>query len=170
MIWVTTYKSPCGPPLGPASPSPVTFKRLPDSTPGGIFEDLFGGGGRGGRRSGPKRGSDLRYNLEITLEDAALGKEFKIEIPRAETCGECKGTGASKGSTPQTCPDCSGSGQVRHSQGFFSVSTTCGRCGGRGQVISNPCKVCRGEGTVAVGVGVLIDHRGDDGGVSEACL
>ena len=115
---------------------------------GGIFEDLFGGGGRGGRRSGPKRGSDLRYNLEITLEDAALGKEFKIEIPRAETCGDCKGSGASMGSTPQTCPDCSGSGQVRHSQGFFSVSTTCGRCGGRGQVISNPCKTCRGEGLI----------------------
>ena len=86
---------------------------------GGIFEDLFGGTGRGGRRSGPKRGSDLRYNLEISLEDAALGKEFKIEIPRAENCGECKGSGASKGSTPQTCPDCGGSGQVRHSQGFF---------------------------------------------------
>ncbi len=120
----------------------------------GGFEDIFGeffggGGGRGGsRRSGPKRGSDLRYNLEITLEDAAIGKEFKIEIPRAEACPDCKGSGAAKGATPISCPDCGGTGQVRRTQGFFSVASTCGKCGGRGTVISNPCKTCRGDGLV----------------------
>jgi molecular chaperone DnaJ len=114
---------------------------------GGIFEDFLGGRG-GGRRGGPRRGSDLRYNLEISLEDAALGKEFKIEIPRAETCTDCNGSGSAKGSSPSTCPDCGGSGQIRHTQGFFSVSSTCSRCGGRGQVISNPCKTCKGHGLV----------------------
>ncbi|MCB1144781.1 MAG: molecular chaperone DnaJ [Leptospiraceae bacterium] len=113
---------------------------------GGIFEDFFGG--RVNRRSGPRRGSDLRYNLEIALEDAAMGKEFKIEIPRAEVCTDCNGSGASKGSAPATCPDCGGSGQIRHTQGFFSVSSTCGRCSGKGQVISNPCKTCAGQGLV----------------------
>jgi molecular chaperone DnaJ len=113
---------------------------------GGIFEDFFGG--RSNRRSGPRRGSDLRYNLEISLEDAAIGKEFKIDIPRAEVCGDCNGTGATKGSSPSTCPDCGGSGQIRHTQGFFSVSSTCNKCGGRGQVITNPCKSCSGQGLV----------------------
>ncbi|WCL49354.1 molecular chaperone DnaJ [Leptospira sp. GIMC2001] len=117
-----------------------------------IFEGFFGGQGQGGRsgsrRGGPQRGSDLRYNLELGLEDAALGKEVKIEIPRNETCTDCSGSGAAKGSTPSTCPDCGGSGQVRRTQGFFSVTTTCPRCSGRGKVITNPCKTCHGDGVV----------------------
>lgn len=117
----------------------------------GDFSDIFGdffGGARNTRRGGPKRGSDLRYNLEINLEDAASGKECKIEIPRLETCIDCKGSGASKGSSPSVCPDCGGTGQIRRTQGFFSVATTCMRCGGKGSVISNPCKACNGEGLV----------------------
>lgn len=114
---------------------------------GGIFDEFFGGRSSR-RRGGPQRGSDLRYNLEISLEDAALGKEQKIEIPRAETCPDCNGTGASRGSTPHNCPDCGGSGYIRHSQGFFSLTSTCSRCGGKGQIISDPCKTCRGSGLV----------------------
>jgi molecular chaperone DnaJ len=114
---------------------------------GSIFEEFFGGGRS--RKSGPKRGSDLRYDINVSLEDVALGGEFKIEIPRLETCSDCKGTGASKGSQPQTCPDCNGSGQIRSSAGgFFSIQTTCPRCSGKGTIISNPCKTCRGEGVV----------------------
>lgn len=113
---------------------------------GEMFDDFFGAGR--GRRGGPRKGSDLRYNLEITLEDAALGKEYKIEIPRLETCGDCKGSGSAKGTGTQTCPDCGGSGTVRHSQGFFSISANCSRCGGRGSVITNPCKTCNAEGRV----------------------
>ncbi|PJZ78375.1 molecular chaperone DnaJ [Leptospira neocaledonica] len=119
---------------------------------GDIFGDFFGGGrgagGGGSRRSGPQRGSDLRYNLEVSLEDAALGREYKIEIPRLETCVDCGGSGANKGSTPSTCPDCGGSGQIRRTQGFFSVATTCGTCRGKGTIISNPCKTCHGQGLV----------------------
>ncbi|MEM7183075.1 MAG: molecular chaperone DnaJ [Spirochaetota bacterium] len=114
---------------------------------GDIFGDFFGGG-RGQRRSGPRKGSDLRYNLEITLEDAAQGQEYKIDIPRSETCADCNGTGAAKGSTPMTCPDCGGTGQIRRTQGFFSIATTCGRCGGKGTIISDPCKTCKGSGLV----------------------
>ncbi|MCZ8236910.1 MAG: molecular chaperone DnaJ [Leptospiraceae bacterium] len=120
----------------------------------GNFEDIFegffggGGGGRTSRRGGPQRGSDIRYNLEIGLEDAALGKEVKIDIPRNETCGDCNGTGAAKGSSVSTCPDCGGSGQVRRTQGFFSVTTTCPRCNGKGKIIASPCKTCHGAGLV----------------------
>ncbi|MCB1158812.1 MAG: molecular chaperone DnaJ, partial [Leptospiraceae bacterium] len=117
----------------------------------GDFSDIFGdffGGGRGQRRHGPKRGSDLRYNLEISLEDAALGKEYKIEIPRLETCPDCSGSGAAKGAQPSACPDCGGTGQVRRTQGFFSIASTCGRCGGRGSIITNPCRTCSGQGMV----------------------
>jgi molecular chaperone DnaJ len=92
---------------------------------GDIFGDFFGGGrggmggaGGGGRRSGPQRGSDLRYNLEVSLEDAAIGREYKIEIPRLESCTDCGGSGAAKGSTPSTCPDCGGSGQIRGPKDF----------------------------------------------------
>ncbi len=117
---------------------------------GDIFGDFFGGGagGRGNSRRASNRGSDLRYNLEINLEDACLGKEVKIEIPRLESCVDCSGSGASKGSTPTVCPDCGGSGQIRRTQGFFSVTTTCPRCNGKGKTISNPCKSCKGEGLV----------------------
>ncbi|MDX1959467.1 MAG: molecular chaperone DnaJ [Leptospiraceae bacterium] len=112
-----------------------------------IFEEFFSGGS-GRQRGGARRGSDLKYNLEISLEDAALGKEIKIEIPRNEVCPECTGSGATKGSTPQTCQDCGGRGQVRIQQGFFSVATTCRRCNGKGSIITNPCKTCNGHGLV----------------------
>ncbi len=118
---------------------------------GDIFEEFFGKGGAGGSsggRRGPRRGDDLRYDMDITLEDAALGKELKIEVPRAEVCPDCKGSGAAKGSNPTGCPDCGGTGQVRYSQGFFSMTTSCTRCSGKGTVITNPCKTCKGQGLV----------------------
>ncbi|NBU97741.1 MAG: molecular chaperone DnaJ, partial [Spirochaetia bacterium] len=114
---------------------------------GGIFESFFGGRS-GGNRTGPRKGNDLKYNLDITLEDAAMGRESKVDIPRAETCADCNGSGAQKGSSPVKCPDCAGTGQVRHTQGFFSVTSTCSRCSGRGAVITNPCKTCAGQGLV----------------------
>ena len=112
------------------------------------FGDMFGGGGRGSRRSTAQRGSDLRYDLEITLEEAATGKSEQMRIPRLETCEECGGRGAAKDTYPETCPTCEGGGQVRYQQGFFSVARTCGQCRGSGQVIRTPCHVCRGEGRV----------------------
>ncbi len=114
------------------------------------FGDMFGGrGGAGGqRRSAAQRGADLRYDLEITLEEAATGKEEKLDIPRLETCDECDGKGTENGTTPETCATCSGSGQTRYQQGFFSVMRTCPTCGGKGQIIKNPCKKCRGAGRV----------------------
>lgn len=121
---------------------------------GDIFENFFGGGAGGGfgggrsRRGGPRRGADLRYNLELTLEDVAHGKELKIEIPRQETCDGCKGSGSAKNSSPVTCPTCSGAGQVRRTQGFFSVTTTCPGCNGSGRIIRDPCKKCSGSGLV----------------------
>ncbi len=117
---------------------------------GDIFSEFFGnaGGGAygGGRRGGVRRGADLRYNLEISLEDAALGKEARIEIPRQESCDDCSGSGAKKGTQPQTCNVCGGAGQVRRTQGFFSVTTSCPRCQGRGVVITEACPTCRGQG------------------------
>jgi molecular chaperone DnaJ len=110
------------------------------------FGDMFGS--RGGRRAAVQRGSDLRYDLEITLEEAASGKDEKLQIPRLETCGECSGSGAENGTTPETCSACQGSGQTRYQQGFFSVMRTCSTCRGRGQVIKSPCGVCRGAGRV----------------------
>ncbi|HZH35339.1 MAG TPA: molecular chaperone DnaJ [Pyrinomonadaceae bacterium] len=113
------------------------------------FGDVFGGGGRGGsRRSAAQRGSDLRYDLEITLEEAATGVTRKLDIPRLETCETCKGNGAEAGTQPETCSTCTGTGQVVHRQGFFSVARTCGTCRGRGQIIKSPCKDCRGAGRV----------------------
>lgn len=108
------------------------------------FGDMFGGRTR--TRSTVQRGSDLRYDLEITLEEAALGKEEKLRIPRLEKCKECDGKGAEKGSTAETCITCAGSGQTRYQQGFFSVMRTCANCQGKGQIIRNPCKECRGAG------------------------
>jgi molecular chaperone DnaJ len=110
------------------------------------FGDMFGQ--RGGRRTTVQRGADLRYDLEITLEDAATGKEEKLRIPRLETCGECDGKGAEKGTSPENCIACGGSGQTRYQQGFFSVMRTCSNCGGKGQIIRNPCKKCGGGGRV----------------------
>jgi molecular chaperone DnaJ len=110
------------------------------------FGDMFGSRGR--TRSSVQRGSDLRYDLEITLEEAASGKEEKLRIPRLEKCEECDGRGAEKGTQPETCIACAGSGQTRYQQGFFSVMRTCPNCQGKGQVIRTPCKTCRGAGRV----------------------
>lgn len=113
-----------------------------------IFGDIFGGGGRGGGRSNVYRGADLRYNLEITLEEAARGAEKTIRIPTAEECGTCHGTGAKPGTEPQTCGTCGGAGQVRIQQGFFSIQQTCPKCHGTGRVIPSPCGTCGGAGRV----------------------
>lgn len=110
------------------------------------FGDMFGSRGRS--RSAVQRGSDLRYDLEITLEEAAAGKEEKLRIPRLENCEECSGKGTAKGSEPENCITCGGRGQTQYQQGFFSVMRTCPTCAGRGQVIKDPCDVCRGEGRV----------------------
>jgi molecular chaperone DnaJ len=113
------------------------------------FGDVFGAGGRAGsRRSAVQRGADLRYDLEITLEQAALGMTAQLRIPKLETCDTCKGSGAAAGTKPETCRTCQGAGQVRFQQGFFSVSRTCSSCRGTGQVISSPCETCRGDGRV----------------------
>jgi molecular chaperone DnaJ len=108
------------------------------------FGDIFGGGRRGGSRS--QRGADLRYDLEMTFEEAAFGTTTKIKVPRHETCGECEGSGAQKGSGPTTCQTCNGYGQVRFQQGFFSITRTCNQCHGTGQFIKNRCSACHGDG------------------------
>jgi molecular chaperone DnaJ len=117
---------------------------------GDIFGDLFGGGrgGRGAGASGVYRGSDLRYNLEISLEEAARGTEAKIRIPTMQECETCKGTGAKPGTKPVTCTTCHGQGQVRMSQGFFSIQQTCPECNGTGKLIPEPCRTCHGAGRV----------------------
>ena len=116
---------------------------------GDVLGDLFGFGDLfGRRRSGPRRGADLRYTLELSFEEAVFGTETHIQIPRVEPCGSCQGSGAAPGTTPATCSACSGSGQVTFTQGFFSVARTCGRCRGTGKIIANHCKECRGQGQV----------------------
>jgi molecular chaperone DnaJ len=113
------------------------------------FGDVFGSAGRGGtRRSSGQRGADLRYDLEITLEQAAVGMTAQLRIPKLEACENCKGSGAASGTKPETCRTCQGAGQVRFQQGFFSVSRTCSTCRGTGQVINSPCEECRGAGRV----------------------
>ena len=117
-----------------------------------IFGDIFGGragtaGGNGGRGN-VYRGSDLRYNMEITLEEAARGCEKQIRIPAVDSCEACDGTGAKSGTSPKTCPTCGGQGQVRMQQGFFSIQQTCPTCHGNGRVIADPCGVCNGSGRV----------------------
>lgn len=113
------------------------------------FGDVFGSTGRpGSRRSASQRGADLRYDLEITLEQAAEGMTAQLRIPKLETCETCKGSGAAAGTKPETCRTCQGAGQVRFQQGFFSVSRTCSTCRGNGQVINSPCESCRGAGRV----------------------
>ena len=107
------------------------------------FGDIFGGG-RG--RGGPARGSDLRYDLQLNLEDAVKGKTVQIEVPTTVSCDACNGSGARKGTMPVTCDTCNGAGQVRMSQGFFSVQQTCPKCHGRGKIITDPCGVCHGQG------------------------
>ena len=118
-----------------------------------IFDDIFGdfmGGGarRGGNRSGRERGADLRYNMEISLEEAYAGKTAEIEVPTKIVCKTCSGTGAKRGSAPRVCPTCEGHGRVRSAQGFFSIERTCPTCQGRGEVISDPCPECSGAGRV----------------------
>jgi molecular chaperone DnaJ len=113
------------------------------------FGDMFGGSGRArGGRSAAQRGADLRYDLEISLEEAATGKEEQLRIPRLEKCEECDGKGAEKGTEPEACITCGGSGQTRYQQGFFSVMRTCPNCAGKGQIIKTPCKKCHGAGRV----------------------
>ncbi|MBN8956744.1 MAG: molecular chaperone DnaJ [Rhizobiales bacterium] len=112
-----------------------------------IFEGVFGmGGGRGRSSSGRERGADLRYNLEITLEEAFTGKTAEVRIPTAVTCEACSGSGARAGTRPKTCVTCGGSGRLRHAQGFFTLERTCPSCHGRGQVIDDPCASCGGAG------------------------
>src|SRR5712691_8509951 len=114
-----------------------------------ILGDVFGAGARAGsRRSVAQRGADLRYDLEITLEQAAVGMTAQLRIPKLETCETCNGSGAAAGTKPEICRTCEGAGQVRFQQGFFSVSRTCGTCRGVGQVINLPCDSCRGAGRV----------------------
>ncbi len=112
---------------------------------GTIFEELFGMGGGGGRR-GPRRGRDLQYELEMTLEDAVTGVEKMLEISRYEICSNCKGSGARPGSKKITCSYCKGAGQVTMSQGFFQMTQTCRKCGGEGKIIATPCPKCSGQG------------------------
>jgi molecular chaperone DnaJ len=104
------------------------------------FGDLFGGR----RRGGPQRGSDLRYDLEISFDEAAKGTETTIQVPRLETCSTCHGTGAASGTSPITCPQCRGTGQIRRQQGFFTIAHTCGQCRGAGRIVQKPCQTCRG--------------------------
>ena len=113
-----------------------------------IFGDIFGGNRGGGGRSSVYRGADLRYNLEVTLEEAARGTETRIRIPTMAECDTCSGSGAKKGSEPKTCPTCGGHGQVRMQQGFFSIQQTCPKCHGTGRYIPDPCGTCHGSGRV----------------------
>ena len=115
---------------------------------GDVFGDIFGGrGGRGGR-GGPARGSDLRYDLELSLEQAAHGTQTKIRVPTLVACQECDSSGARKGTSPKTCGACNGVGQIRRSQGLFAVQQTCPQCRGRGSIITDPCNKCYGRGRV----------------------
>lgn len=112
---------------------------------GDIFGDIFGGGRRGARQN---RGSDLRYNLELSLEDAVNGTEVQIRVPMMSTCDTCHGSGSREGSQPQTCTTCGGHGEVRMQQGFFSVQQTCPQCRGKGKIVTDPCNDCHGQGRV----------------------
>lgn len=119
---------------------------------GDIFGDIFAGGaaggGRGGQQSRVRRGADLRYNLELSLEEAVHGTTVKVRVPTLTTCKTCGGSGAAKGSGPVTCSTCGGAGQIRMQQGFFSLQQTCPQCRGMGTIIKDPCKTCRGQGRV----------------------
>jgi molecular chaperone DnaJ len=132
---------------GSAGPQPGGF----DFNSGGgfadIFEEMFGEfmGGRRGQQA-RQRGGDLRYNMEISLEDAFAGKQAAIRVAALGVCDSCDGSGAEKGSKPITCPACRGAGKIRHAQGFFTVETTCGNCQGSGKIIDKPCRTCGGQG------------------------
>jgi molecular chaperone DnaJ len=128
---------------------PTVFTGFEDILGG--LGDIFGlgdmlGGGR--RRTGPQRGPDLRYDLEISFDESAKGVQTTIQIPRNETCETCKGSGAAAGSKPTTCPQCNGRGQLRYQQGFFTVARTCGQCRGTGTIVATPCQTCHGAGRV----------------------
>ncbi len=136
---------------------------------GSIFNDFFGGGASASqRRNAPQRGDNLVCEIEITFEEAAFGCEREVTVGRVEPCAECGGSGAAKGSEPETCPDCHGSGQVRTTQSFMGMQmqsqSTCSRCGGRGKIIRDPCNVCKGKGKVRrnkkinVSIPAGIDH------------
>ena len=127
---------------------PSSFQDLSD-----IFGDFFGfsdlfGGGRGGRRSRAQRGTDLREDINLEFEEAVFGTEQTVTVRRHETCEDCHGSGAAPGRAPVTCRSCNGQGQVRYQQGFFSIARTCPTCQGTGQVITDPCSKCKGEGRV----------------------
>ena len=111
---------------------------------GDVFGDIFGGGG--GRRQRAQRGTDLQYNLELSLEDAVFGTEVKIRVPTLVSCKTCSGSGAKEGTSATTCTTCGGAGQVRMQQGFFAVQQTCPQCRGKGKMISDPCPDCHGQG------------------------
>ncbi len=131
----------------------------PGGRPGGfdfgsfadVFDDLFGefmGAGRGGRRGAQTRGADLRYNLEITLEEAFTGRQAQIRVPSTVSCESCRGTGSANNAPLGVCPSCRGAGRVRAQQGFFTIERTCPTCSGTGRVISDPCEACSGSGRV----------------------
>jgi molecular chaperone DnaJ len=128
---------------GGAGFDPTIFADFSD-----ILGDFFGFSDLFGRRRGPRRGADLRYNLDLAFEEAAFGTETQIRIPRAEACSACAGSGAAPGTKPTTCPTCRGSGQVSFQQGFFSVARTCSHCRGSGRIVAEPCKTCGGQGLV----------------------
>jgi molecular chaperone DnaJ len=142
-----------------------------------ILGDFFGFGG--GRRPGPQRGADLRYDLEISFEESYSGTETTIQIPREEACESCQGSGAAPGSSRETCPQCAGRGQLRYQQGFLVVARTCSQCQGTGQIVPKPCPSCRGTGrtvkerrvTVKIPAGIADGQRlrlhgeGEHGGV-----
>jgi molecular chaperone DnaJ len=147
---------------------PTVFNGFEDILGG--LGDIFGlgdvfGGGR--RRGGVQRGADLRYDLEISFDEAAKGTETSVQIPRLEPCETCSGSGAAPGSKATTCPQCQGRGQLRYQQGFFTVARTCGQCRGTGNVIAKPCSTCKGSGriqkerklTVRVPAGIATGQR-----------
>lgn len=141
-----------------------------------IFETIFSGGRSQGRQSRGQRGADLQYNIQLTLEEAAQGKQIEITVPRHVACDACSGSGAKKGSQPKTCETCAGMGQVRIQQGFFSIQQTCPHCHGEGKLISDPCNSCHGHGrvkeskklTVKIPAGVDNGDRVRLGGEGEA--
>ena len=123
---------------------------------GDIFDGFFGFEGRGSRRTRARRGNDLRYNLELTLEEAYQGKEEEIVFDRFDTCEICDGTGIAAGSEPATCPSCNGRGETIRSQGFFQIRTTCSTCNGSGEIIVDPCPNCEGKGKIRAEKKVLV--------------
>ncbi len=133
---------------------------------GDIFGDFFGLGGRRSRKTRARKGNDLRYDLELTLEEAYKGKEEEIVFDKWESCDICGGTGVRPGSKPQICPHCHGEGEISRSHGFFQIRTTCSTCNGTGQVIVDPCSKCKGKGKVNVEKKVLVKvPPGVDNGV-----